>query len=299
MKTKILLFATLLFIYSCSENDDFGISKEINIYPVKEGEMYFKQTEVDIDTLELEEIPWLPHSEIDFYDWSSHMFYTNVTKKISSSTVNFFVVKAGNEPLFLCHYALAGSSFIYPFTQISPIYSGNIVRMGWFGMIHDETTQVNKDFKAALIKENLLNLGIELDIIELRRKDASTLLYTFKITNLDSENIYVLDPDVMGPKHFSYFTHGVTFIKDGEDYVANYPWESPEDGIPVNWFYKIQPRESMNRTVELTGFSNIPLGMVNSLFRFPGYTPKDVNWKTEDGRYWLGETWIEKSISID
>jgi len=72
MKNLILLLC-IVFICSCSKPDDeIPKNQEISIYQVKDGQISKFQKETDIDTLELEETAWLEHSEIDFYDWSSH-----------------------------------------------------------------------------------------------------------------------------------------------------------------------------------------------------------------------------------
>ncbi len=75
------------------------------------------------------------------------------------------------------------------------------------GGILSETSK----FRTEMENSGLLKEGIKVDLLELRRKNSSTLKYTFKVTNLDVENIYILDPDKMGDSRFHYYTNGVSF----------------------------------------------------------------------------------------
>ena len=285
-------------MYSCSEHDDLiVVGNEISIHMVKYGEVTPRNPEADLDTVKLEETPVLENSEIEFYDWSAHMFYTNIDVKERIKNGRCYVIKADDEPLFVACLN-AGASYGCPCPGINRWFIDDMLGIYYFEIYHDENSVVHRKFKQALVNGNLLKNGIALDIFELRRKDATTLLYTFEITNLDTENIYILDPDQMEPEHFSYFTYGVGFEKDGVSYSAKHVSKSPENGIPKDWLYKIEPGESMVRTVEQEGFSAIPLGMVECYFRFPGYGPEGEHWKTEDGRYWLGEIMVRKSIPI-
>jgi len=205
----------------------------------------------------------------------------------------------GDERLILGSHLQSGSSSGYKFMGLVPKYSGYVIRFYGFNWFYDDTSKKNRKFKEALINEDLIKYGIDFDMIELERKDNTTLLYTYEITNQDVENIYVFDTDVMGPKHFSYYTNGVGLSQNEKYYNANFEWESPEDGIPESWFYKLKPGESIVRTVELKGFSSLPTGTVKCHFMFPGgYLPKNTDWKTNDGRYWLGEIRIEKEMVI-
>ena len=297
MKTIVLLFAAIFLISSCSKEDEYTFGDTISIHLVKDGQITPKQTEANLDSLKLEESPVLEHSEIEFYDWSSHLFYakSNVKERIKNGRC--YLIKADNDPLFLACMNI-GSSLGARGPQLSK-WTDYILGIGYFENYHEENTAVHKKFKATLRNSNLLKNGIELDIVKLKRKNATTLLYTFEVTNIDTENIYVLNPDKMEPENFHYFTNGVGFEKDGVGYPPNSKSKSPENGLPKDWFYKILPGEVMTCTVEQEGFSDIPTGEVSCGFTFPGYTPKDIHWKAEDGRYWLGRIHLIKSVSIE
>lgn len=76
---KLGIFVLLLSLFACEETElDFpfdGDGTQIEIYLVKEDAMDYYNPEYDLSRNDLEAEPWLRHSEIEFYDWSSHTFY--------------------------------------------------------------------------------------------------------------------------------------------------------------------------------------------------------------------------------
>jgi len=50
-----------------------------------------------------------------------------------------------------------------------------------------------------------------LEILILENSDISTIQYTFRLTNTDSEDLYVFDPDKTGSSVFHYYTNGIDF----------------------------------------------------------------------------------------
>lgn len=304
MKKLILIFFILL-LYSCNDGDvDFrGNSEtEINIYLVKEGLIDRWQTEVDLESLELENAPWVKSSEIDFYDWSSHMFYLKAKKEREKYTGRYFMVKSQNKSLFLGYFVSPFSSSLSYFPSIiaanEMFYPNEILEIGGFGGFYKDTMNTNIEFKNALFEEGLLREGISVDLLSVRRKNSTIVTYTFEVKNLENDVIFVLDPKKTGTKHFHYFTNGVSFNNGTEYYESNASSLAPDNGIPKEWFETLRPNESMVRSVELDGFSNLPTGKINCRFSFPGHFPKNSSWITSDGRYWLGDFWIRKELIL-
>lgn len=304
MKNLALLLLVCTF-WSCNKNDDDylikGDGSQISIYLVKDGQINRSETEVDLENLELEASPWLNHSEIRFYDWSSHMFYTHSEKNKSENSGKYFVVKSDNQPLFLGYFMSSYSSSMSYFPSITAwggFFSNKVTEIGGFGGFHKEAMDTNTKFKTALNNADILKEGIKVDLLGVIKKNSSTIRYTIKIANLDSETIYVLDPEKMGTKHFHYFTNGVFFSNGKKYFEPSFQSESSENGIPKSWFKRLAAGDAITRKIELSGFSEIPEGNINCIFRFPGYLPKDTDWETNDGRYWLGEFRTEKELVI-
>lgn len=61
-----------------------------------------------------------------------------------------------------------------------------------------------------LIQAGLLREGIAVDLVNIQKSGTSSVLYTYKVTNLDKETLLITDQDKMGPARFHYITNGVT-----------------------------------------------------------------------------------------
>ncbi|HKI89185.1 MAG TPA: hypothetical protein VKA38_09165 [Draconibacterium sp.] len=303
MKNFVLLLLFPLFI-SCTHDNDFpeNNKNDIKIYLVKDGQIERNQTEVELELLKLENLPWVKSSEIDFYDWSSHMFYLNVKKEREKYTGRYFLVKKQDEPLFLGYFLSPYSSSLSYFPSIIAanelFYPSEILEIGGFGGFYKETMDANIQFKDALQAEGLFRAGIRVDLLSVVRKNSTTVDYTFKVENLENDIIFVLDPKKTGTQHFHYFTNGVSFNNGTKYYDSDFQSQAPENGIPKEWFQTLSPNESMVRTVELNGFSSLPKGKTNCRFSFPGQYPKNSNWINQKGRYWLGDYWVKKEMVL-
>ncbi len=305
---KKLLFLILIFLLSSCCKEDFdsslkGDETQINIYLVKDGQIERSQTEVDLELIELDPNPWLKHSEINFYDWSAHMFYLNVEKERAKYAGKYFLVKGENKPLFLGYFMSPVSSSLSYFPSITAwdgfFYRNNMVEIGGFAGFHKETMDTNIKFKESLLDAGLLKEGIKVELIELKRESSSTLKYSFKVTNLDTENIYVLDPDKMGTSRFHYYTNGVYLNKDNIYYSAHDFETTPSDKISSNWYYRLSPGKSVTRTVKLSGYTALPAGTVNASFNFSGASHlEEGEWKKSDGRIWVGDFRTAKEMTL-
>ncbi len=279
-----------------------GDGTQINIYLVKDGQIDYSNKEVNLESLELDKEPWLKHSEIEFYDWSAHMFYLNTEKERAKYSGKYFLVKADNEPLFLGYFMSPVSSSFSYFPSITAwdgfFYSNDIVEIGGFAGFHKETMDANIKFKKSLQEAGLHKAGIDVELLGLKRVNSSTLKYTFKVINLDTENIYILDPDKMGASRFHYYTNGVSFMKDESYYYAEDKSVTSVKNFNSSWYYKLAPEQSITRTVILDGFSSLPSGDVKCHFSFPGMNLKNNNWEKSDGRIWLGNFRVEKELNL-
>lgn len=281
-----------------------GDGTQINVCFVRDDQIDHSNFEVDIESLVLEETPWVMHSEIEFYDWSSHMFYLNVDKKKADLTGKYFVVKSDEERLFLGYFISPVSSSFSYYPSVTAWddfnYSKEIVEIGGFGGFHKDTMNSNIVFKESLANSGLLKEGIDVELISLKRKSASTLTYTFKVTNLDTQNIYVLDPGRMGASRFHYYSNGVSFWKDNKSYHANDFETTATEQILFQWYYKLIPGKSIIRSVTLDGYTSLPTGIVNASFWFPSpFGLGKGEWKKNDGRIWLGNIQAKKEMNLN
>lgn len=306
MKNIYLVFL-IIILSSCSLNDlEFpfkGDGTQINIYLVKDGQLNHSSTNVDLESLELESSPWVKHAEIKFYDWSSQMFYMNVEKAKEKHSGKYFVLKSGQESLFLGLFLSSLSSFMPMFPSIIAhddfFYPSDIIGLGGYGF-NENSTSLNKnsEFRIAMENSGLLKEGIEVDLLEVKKINSTTLEYTFKVTNLDLENIYILDPAKMGNSRFHYYTNGVYFRQNETYYSVDNIDYTPSEKIDPGWYFKLASGKSVTRTVKLNGYRSLPSGIVTATFNFPGSKVKKGEWQKNDGRIWMGNFMVKKELEL-
>jgi hypothetical protein len=137
-------------------------------------------------------------------------------------------------------------------------------------------------------------LSIQLNQVDvINRPDTSTIIYTFTITNNDDDNLYVPDPELMGSDLFHYYTNGITLENETCHIWSEYKTTRnpiPYDGWDINWFTRIKSKQSLQRTVILNGYPNIPIGSYSSYFTYTGPKKIEKDRRTlQDGRMWIGE----------
>jgi hypothetical protein len=178
-------------------------------------------------------------------------------------------------------------------------YPNDLIGLGGFGFNSEINTSAElQEFRQALENAGFLREGITVEMLNLERKNTTTLKYTIRVTNNDKENIYVLDPNKMGVGRFHYFTNGVTVRKNEVSYYSEIE-SIASDEIKTSWYYMLGPQKSMDRTVELNGFTNLPTGNVHFRFSFPGSKVEKGEWKKSDGRIWLGQKYIEGDFELN
>jgi hypothetical protein len=275
------------------ENYRYNSQSDINIFLVKEGQLLIHDSDVDLNSLELESTPWVKSTEIDLYDWSSHTFYLNTEKEKAKYSGRHFVVVSGDERLFIGVFFPMEMSSLPQIPSISPedaiFYPKNVIHFGQLGHHFTGNLEEQKEFKKALISSDLLREGIKVELTRVKKKNQTTINYSFQVTNIDRENIYVLDPDKMGASRFHYVTNGTWFSVNNTYYFPNQVNNTAFDKVQDSWYCKLKPREKMTRNVDLSNFPSSPSGKAICSFSFPGSNMKSGNWKKSGGRLWSGE----------
>ncbi|MEN8117778.1 MAG: hypothetical protein ABFS16_12405, partial [Bacteroidota bacterium] len=273
---SLALILIIFLISSCTDEITIyrGDGTQINIFLVKDGQLdYYNPEETDLESLELEGSPWLKHSEIEFYDWSAHTFYLK-NEKTKGNHGQYFVLKADKKPLFIGFFYSMIMSYIPSCPTILTdgfFYPKDLISLNPYGYRQNEDlTPLNSDFRKNIENSGLLREGISVELISLKRKNSSTLTYSYKVTNLDSEKIYILDPKMMGASRFHYYTNGIYLNKGDKRYYADDFETTSSDKISSNWYFRLSPGKSITRTVELNGYTSLPTGTVKASFRFPG-----------------------------
>lgn len=308
MKNRFIIL--LVFILaSCSDNDfEFpfeGDGTKIEIYLIKDEKIETFDAFKEVDINDLESNPWLSHTDIDFYDWSSHTFYLKHEKSENNRRGRNFVLTADKKPVITGFFYSMFMSYIPPFPTIindnsGVFYPKDIIGLNTFGFRRsDSIMSENSAFRMEMENSGLLKEGINVEIIGLERENHSTLKYTFRVTNLDTESIYILDPNKMGASRFHYYTNGIS-LKMGDKYYSAHDFEpTASDKIELGWYYKLSRGSSMTRTVKLNGYDSLPTGKVIATFSFPGSKIKTLGaWKKKNGRIWMGNFRAKKELTL-
>ena len=305
MKIYFFVFLLVLF-YSCNQGEIEYYrdnNPKINIYIVKEGQLELHESITDLDTLELENNPWVQNTDIEFYDWSAQTFYLNKEVEKEKFSGRHFVVTSDDNRLFAGVFFPMYLSSLPTLPSITPddgfFGPTDVIGFGHFGTFRPGELDKKMTFKSELIAAGHLREGIEIELINVKKQNSKTLQYTFKITNKESDNIYVLDPDKMGSSRFHYFTNGISIMKNNMYYWPQDFQTIASETIKSQWYYKLAPGKSISRSVEIDGYTSLPDGKVKATFRFPGANLKNPSeWKKSDGRIWLGEYYCEKEITL-
>lgn len=305
---KILFLLIIIFFSSCADEDlirQRNGNSSINIYIVKDNLLELRDTSVNINLLELEAKPWVKAADIEFYDGSSNTFFLNTEVEKSPYSGRNFVITSGSKRLLLGIFWPMHMSSFPSFPSITPedgfFGPKDIIPFGTFGNFNSASMIKNSDFVNELISEGIYKQGIAVELISLKRNNPSSLSYTYKVTNIDDENIYILDPDKMGSARFHYFTNGVYLNKGNKYFQPEDLQSTPSETIHSNWYYKLLPGRSVTRTVKSEAYHNLPQGKVNAHFSFPGpaSTIKSGQWKKSDGRIWLGYLFTSTEIDLN
>ncbi len=303
---KLIFICFIFLLFSCSDEYSSNYrnrNSDINIYLVQEGQLEIHDSEVDLNTLELERFPWVKDTEIEFYDWSAHTFYLNREKAKSDLGGRHFVVTSGEKRLFVGVFFPMYLSSVPSMPSVLPddgyFAPKDVIQFNRFGHFYPIDLDAKTAFKSELFDAGLLRAGIDVKLTQLKKLNSTTLEYTYTVVNRDLEPIYILDSDKMHADRFHYFTNGVSFRYYNKNYWAQNFETTASEEINEAWYYKLLPGKSITRTLEIDGFESIPSGKVEAAFRFPGANLKKTGeWKKQDGRIWLGSFMTEQEIIL-
>lgn len=314
----VILILSLTIIFGCSKNSDpFSVNNEescFGIYFLKDTTMTEQETaKMDINSLVLNDDPWLTHNDIEFYDFSTHCIYLKKDKSYffenyGGKFYQFnpelisrpFVIVAGNERCYVgaLHSGLLSMAPAGPYM--------NELDVGYFpaDVMHisrawsdDEDIRSNPKVEEVLIKQDLFHAGLEIELTSFQlvdNSDTSTVEYSIKIKNNDQDNLYIIDPAKMGSELFHYYTNGPhlwDYSKPLYLYSQFKEVDSPEpyDSWNFEWFTLVKINQSIERTILLKGYPHIPNGNYVGYMNFSNPTKiTKENRYVADSRIWIG-----------
>lgn len=265
--------------------------------------------EVNIDQLRLANTAWLVQEDLEFYDFSTHCLYLRGDKGqffdgFSGSPFLFdpvlidkpFVVVANNVRCYvgaLRSGALSATPRCPYMDELDVGYYPSDVMHISRAWTNDQDARNDCRIEDALVSLNLLRGGItvelqHVDVVE--NSDTSTVEYVFTITNNDQNVLLIPDPNRMGVELFHYYTNGVVLRGDNGLFQSLYKQVVvPPSPMDSAWYEKLPVSHSMQRTVRLRGYPELPKG--NYMCDFTIGSPKVDKWDRypSESRIWMGE----------
>lgn len=312
---KYLVFLLLpLLLSDCTKNNNpvSPATSGIALYLLDDSSITIEQAlKSDLNSLALQSQPWLSSEDISLYDFSTHFLYLKAQKSTyfdkveNSQNLAYlpFVFMADNSRIYVGALNVLSVASIPPCPVINncslpdDYFPGDVL---WLVCplkpTNDNSIFENEKIKNALIKSSVYHAGlaIQLDsVLIVENSDTSTVKYTFTIKNNDQDNLYILDPNLMGSELFHCYTSGAVFWNENEESTwARYrPKQSPDSlGFwEPAWFVKLSSNTSLQRTVVLKGYPRIENGSYTCNLQFGGFFKIELNARTRSGgRYWLG-----------
>jgi len=318
MKRYSLITTLLFLIISCTDRNATEPTGESDfaLYFLADSSLgAYEAMEQVITELELESEPWLSEEDIEDYDFSSHCIYLKTDKRAFFECYDEgrfvpllidkpFVVVAGGIRYYIgsIHSGALSTAPTGPYMDELDVwfYPRDVMHISRAWSSEKDVRSMDQ-IREALSVLGLFHGGLEIrlnavSIIE--NASISTVQYTFTIKNIDTDNLLVLDPDLMGSSRFHYFTNGVHFWHEATYYYSEYKeviQPEPFDSWQPEWFTRIAAGDSVQRTVQLRGYPRIPAGSYECYLRFsnPHRIEKESRYVT-GSRYWIGEITSDK-----
>ncbi len=295
MRTHILLsLLSFLFLISCDRADDFNINTP------------------GCFSLDINNEAVYGCDKIDFYDISSHLIYLKNENTFSYSKSGAFAVFVDKVLIYpgQIHPLFSSTLRNGPVIPCAPtLYGDYIIPIEFYEFSYPDgnsNTDPRNDVRIieSLKKHNLFREGLTCQILTVQRVSANKIKIDLELTNNDSFNILYLDPDKMGLGLFHYFTNGLTLV-DASNFTYTHqmtvvqpvPWNAWKS----NWLSIIKSKERKTISILYDRFEPISSGLLTAIFRFPGlsYQVKKSELFQTDGRIWLGEIPVIKSVQIE
>lgn len=331
MKNINIIFILFLLLFSTCDINGPEQDREFAIYLLEDKNITMYNTPWDefVDKT-LEDTPFLSSEDIDFYDWSSRLFYLKTDKTFLrdffiDSTYGLryngcpFIVTSGTQPLYsgLVYFSMHGIVIQYP--KISPTdlddypYPDNLFYIqGPYG--DGEDPRSLPEVKEALKEAGLFHAGIKVELdtrygvsFHTVSGDTMEVQYRVLIRNLDQDALYVLDPDKLDGWMYQYFSSPPVFydslgnplIRSSTNYIGTAPGTS--EYANLDHYTLLLPGQSIKRVIRRGTYTNVKTGSYYTGIHYaaPVYTMTKSKRNNFWGRIWIGSTGSgEYNVSI-
>lgn len=292
---NVLIILITILSFSCENNESDLIIDSTEGFCIKIGDTIF-----------------FNHSQIDFYDFSSHLIYLKNSNSFLYGTWGIFAVFADNIGIYSGQIYPMYSSYLPsgPVIPCAPSFYGDyIIPIEFYQVIDslgNKSADPREDIRIieALKRYNQYREGLKCEIISVQSITFNNVKIELRLTNNDFNSLYYLDPNKMGINLFHYFTNGL-FLKDSNNktYTHSVSITQPEpwNAWKIEWLSIIDSKESKILSIIYDNFDTIAPGQYNAIFNFPGlgYQVERNDFQKDNGRIWLGDLHVTKKIVIE
>jgi len=259
MKKKIF-FILFVLCLSCSiDENNFKPTSDsaFSIYFFEDATIKIEQAFlINLSTVKLMDEPWLSGDDIDYYDFSSHCIYLKDDKSgfFQNLEDGSFPAELKDKPFIVAsdglrrylgsfHSGITSTEWQVPYIEDIYLddYPEDVIPITWIWLFwQGPDNRYDRVIKNALIRENKYHAGLSISLDSLtliENSDTTTISYSFTITNNDENNLYTIDPDLMGSELFHHYNKGAVLFNITNNVVyraENKVTESPES--PRNSF---------------------------------------------------------------
>jgi hypothetical protein len=319
--STLLLFTLLLLVSACVFPPIFGEATIEYYFLENDSLTSFDPATQDIDSLVLQEEPWLTQDDIALYDWSSHLMFLNKNKSeiltdyYHGDTLQYpiieqaFVVVVNDHPVYVGFFRSLFFNLIDEEPTITDFefmfYAEDV--LSYFAIespIDDRKN--NATLKNALKSNDLFHEGLEagfdLDYgIHISQDSLGTtaIEYKYNIKNNDKDDLYILDPIKAG--YSFYVSTNLTPIFLGLDGLANNTSNflsqinyaelpSPENYANVEYYFLLPSGQDTTFTLYFAGYNEFEIGTYHCThwLRNPSQYLTFTKAIKDDGRIWNG-----------
>lgn len=253
--------------------------------------------------------PWLSGSDIEFYDFSSHVIYLknqrnaifpeykNAFELFRAMPLKPFWVVAEGERCYIGAFHGAAYSLApqFPYFDEMVFYAFPDDILMFHNAWQDPDARDDAMVRQALIRAGLYRAGIAVEIENIQLVEngqTATIRYDLVIRNKDEDDLLIFDHDKCGGSIFNYYTNGPTFWDEGNQ-RHNWAQRRPVtevDSWQPQWFTRLNSGETKRWTITLGGYDTFEQGTYKCSFRFAHPAAISREHRVVDkARYWIGQ----------
>jgi len=255
------------------------------------------------------------HTDIDYYDFSTHIIYLKKSNSFLNSYMGYgkFSIYAEREKIYegSIHPGYSSSSPYQPVIWVAPSsYPDYLIRIDFINMLDSLGNPIREDPRSdirtinALKKYDQYHEGLSCTIDHALQMTNGKIKFTFTVSNNDASDYFILSPEKMGSGLFHYFTNGLYVCVPGEVWMSHRDQTiQPElwDGWNQGWFDVLRSGSFRAYTITYENFDPVPKGQYDIFFEFPGLSNQVRREELVNrfGRIWLGDINATGRITIN